>query len=120
MHTLDKNKARQIVHTHNRKQHGSITMIDMVGILLQNKKRDPIDCHLIGMKNCTADEFTCHSGNGECVALAWMCDGHRDCSDGSDEAECSKILHEAYFTYAYSYNIFSSLHIDCQLFELLF
>ncbi|XP_061931589.1 very low-density lipoprotein receptor isoform X4 [Apis cerana] len=46
------------------------------------------------MKNCTADQFTCHSGNGECVALAWMCDGHRDCSDGSDEAECSKILHE--------------------------
>ncbi|XP_043516502.1 very low-density lipoprotein receptor-like isoform X2 [Frieseomelitta varia] len=47
------------------------------------------------MKNCTADQFTCHSGNGECVALAWMCDGHRDCSDGSDEAECSKILHRS-------------------------
>ena len=51
--------------------------------------------HLVGMKNCTADQFTCHSGNGECVALAWMCDGHRDCSDGSDEAECSKILHRS-------------------------
>lgn len=99
-------------------------MIGMVGTLLQNEKRNPINYHLLGMKNCTADQFTCHSGNGECVALAWMCDGHRDCSDGSDEAECSKILHEGYFTYAYSYNIFSltfyTLIANYLLFQLLF
>lgn len=61
--------------------------------LVTNENHGPIDPHLVGTKNCTADQFTCHSGNGECVALAWMCDGHLDCSDGSDEAECSKILH---------------------------
>ncbi|XP_061931601.1 very low-density lipoprotein receptor isoform X14 [Apis cerana] len=52
------------------------------------------------MKNCTADQFTCHSGNGECVALAWMCDGHRDCSDGSDEAECNDTCRSDEFTCA--------------------
>lgn len=44
----------------------------------------------IGVKNCTSDQFTCRSGNGECVALTWMCDDTPDCSDGSDEADCSK------------------------------
>ncbi|KAK9298029.1 hypothetical protein QLX08_008537 [Tetragonisca angustula] len=58
---------------------------------------DPTICR---MKNCTADQFTCHSGNGECVALAWMCDGHRDCSDGSDEAECNDTCRSDEFTCA--------------------
>lgn len=54
------------------------------------------NCHLVGTKTCTPEQFTCHSGNGECVALTWMCDGNIDCSDGSDEAECSKLLHVDY------------------------
>ncbi|XP_050486519.1 very low-density lipoprotein receptor-like isoform X6 [Bombus huntii] len=58
---------------------------------------DPTVCR---MKNCTADQFTCHSGNGECVALAWMCDGHSDCSDGSDEAECNDTCRSDEFTCA--------------------
>lgn len=41
-------------------------------------------------KVCTSEEFTCKSANGECIPLAWMCDQNRDCSDGSDEAQCSK------------------------------
>lgn len=41
-------------------------------------------------KVCGLDEFTCRSTKGECVPLTWMCDGNRDCSDGSDEKSCSK------------------------------
>jgi len=59
------------------------------------------NCHLVGTKTCTPEQFTCHSGNGECVALTWMCDGNVDCSDGSDEAECSKLLHVDYFFHLY-------------------
>jgi len=59
------------------------------------------NCHLVGTKTCTPEQFTCHSGNGECVALTWMCDGNVDCSDGSDEAECSKLLHVVYFFHFY-------------------
>uniref|UniRef100_A0A1A9VH15 Uncharacterized protein n=1 Tax=Glossina austeni TaxID=7395 RepID=A0A1A9VH15_GLOAU len=39
-------------------------------------------------KTCSPDEFTCKSGEGECIPLAWMCDQSKDCSDGSDEASC--------------------------------
>lgn len=81
------------------------------GILSRMKIGVQSIVHLVGMKNCTADQFTCHSGNGECVALAWMCDGHRDCSDGSDEAECSKILHRS------SVLRFTLLHVTRLLFS---
>lgn len=41
-------------------------------------------------KVCSSEEFTCRSGTGTCIPLAWMCDQNRDCPDGSDEMSCSK------------------------------
>ena len=32
---------------------------------------------------CRSDEYRCKSGG--CVPMVRFCDGHRDCSDGSDE-----------------------------------
>ncbi|XP_023271367.1 basement membrane-specific heparan sulfate proteoglycan core protein-like, partial [Seriola lalandi dorsalis] len=35
---------------------------------------------------CRADQATCQSG--ECIPRDYICDGERDCSDGSDEFRC--------------------------------
>lgn len=41
---------------------------------------------------CAADEYTCDSG--ECVQLTMVCDGIRQCADGTDEGSyCCKSLH---------------------------
>lgn len=45
---------------------------------------------LIEGKACSSEEFACKSNNGECIPLTWMCDGNKDCNDGSDEASCSE------------------------------
>lgn len=37
--------------------------------------------------DCSADEFTC--GSGECAKLTDVCDKKQDCSDFSDEINCS-------------------------------
>lgn len=42
-------------------------------------------------KTCTSEEFACKNNEGECIPLAWMCDQNNDCTDGSDEAACSKL-----------------------------
>lgn len=66
---------------------------------------------LVGTKTCTPEQFTCHSGNGECVALTWMCDDNADCSDGSDEAECSKLLHVGYLFHMLAHFVLSIIFL---------
>uniref|UniRef100_UPI00398F4E0B membrane frizzled-related protein n=1 Tax=Pristiophorus japonicus TaxID=55135 RepID=UPI00398F4E0B len=45
---------------------------------------------------CGPHEFSCI--NGQCEALQWVCDGWNDCSDGSDEMNCSGVTHLPYET----------------------
>jgi len=38
---------------------------------------------------CTDDQFKC-TDTGRCISESWVCDGIRNCDDGSDESKCSK------------------------------
>jgi len=38
---------------------------------------------------CDANEHKCR-GAGNCITKRWVCDGDRDCKDGSDELNCRK------------------------------
>jgi hypothetical protein len=56
---------------------------------------EPTECaaqspgHIAAGSTCHNDgEFQCHS-SGECVHNAWVCDGDKDCEDGSDELNCN-------------------------------
>ena len=44
------------------------------------------------INNCSSEQFSCHGKTEDCIALNWICDGNPDCSDASDESECSKNL----------------------------
>ncbi|KAF4521098.1 hypothetical protein B566_EDAN009053 [Ephemera danica] len=39
---------------------------------------------------CRAFQYKCH--NGDCIDLYMLCDGQRDCTDGSDESQCGTKL----------------------------
>lgn len=42
--------------------------------------------------NCSMDEFLCESSK-KCILSDWVCDGDRDCDDGFDELNCSKLFY---------------------------
>ena len=39
---------------------------------------------------CTSGQWQCDNGN--CISSNWVCDNYNDCSDGSDEEDCSRKL----------------------------
>ena len=38
-------------------------------------------------RTCGVEEWTCQSGKGQCIPMAWVCDEHEDCDDASDMDE---------------------------------
>ena len=38
-------------------------------------------------EDCHGDEFHCRE-DGTCLPDRWLCDGDKDCEDGSDETNC--------------------------------
>ena len=52
-----------------------------------------------GAITCAADMFSCQ-GSRACVPRHWLCDGERDCPNGSDElstAGCGTSMHGAVY-----------------------
>ena len=37
---------------------------------------------------CSPDQFTCATGEIDCIPMAWRCDGFPECDDQSDEDSC--------------------------------
>lgn len=37
---------------------------------------------------CSTEQFTCSTGEIDCIPMAWHCDGYAECEDKSDEENC--------------------------------
>lgn len=37
---------------------------------------------------CSPQQFTCFTGDIDCIPVAWRCDGFTECEDHSDELNC--------------------------------
>ena len=46
----------------------------------------PIKDLVISDIECTSQTFKCMDGIPACIPSSWVCDGHRECLDGSDES----------------------------------
>ena len=51
-----------------------------------NPTENKINKSIMFVKACDVLEATCR--NGQCIPRSGLCDGIRDCSDGTDETNC--------------------------------
>ena len=69
---------------------------------LRSTKLDKVQSHnclfssQFGLDECGKKEFRC-ADKSRCVDRSFVCDGHFDCADGSDETQCGKWLQNSSF-----------------------
>lgn len=80
--------------------------VSKVTFKLNQRRPLLIGCTLLKVRLCFAGTVTCAPGlfscpgSYACVPKRWLCDGERDCPDGSDElsaAGCGKFFKTNYF-----------------------
>ena len=55
---------------------------------------------IAGNWNCRESEFKCFRGHPACLTSTRICDGIKQCADGSDESQCG-LLEDHFVTYMY-------------------
>lgn len=56
------------------------------------------------LPTCNSQQFKCLTG-GECIPLAFVCDGEPDCTDGSDEQRACGMIMCLKWQKEYSYSV---------------
>lgn len=67
---------------------------------------NPCVCVCCPAGSCGSGQFQCTSG--QCINIAWRCDGTKDCTDDSDELNCREYCKQAKKLWRSSFQCFQS------------
>ena len=67
---------------------------------------------------CHRDKFTCHT-YGDCIPMKERCNGQQDCSDGSDEANCTIMTLQDGYDKKYPAKKNTPVSISMEIYDIL-
>lgn len=69
---------------------------------------EKINLNFLSGEQCEANDFKCL--DGQCIFSILRCDGSKDCNDGSDEANCSKLFRKLSINTSYYFPKLTFIH----------